>query len=111
MSASEDVVPPVGRLIYGKAEKEEAEHGMIVTFDDPCRTISALDVLLIQAPSGEPLRLLPDEPRDPNSVYVFFGLGTHALSLRGWLERLDERRWRFNMEPHHIEMLTTAGVA
>jgi hypothetical protein len=91
-------------MIYGRANKEEPEHGMVVTFDDPCRSISDLDLLLIQAPSGEPLRLMPDEPRDAKSVYVFFGLGTHAQSLRGWLERVDDSRWRFNMEPHHIEL-------
>ena len=104
MTSSDDIVPPVGRLLPGRVDAERPEHGIIVTFDVPCRSISALDILLIQAPSGQPLRLLPDEQRDANSVFVFFGLGTHAQSLRGWLDRIDDNRWRFCMEPHHINM-------
>lgn len=110
MRSSEGLVPPVGRTIYGRADKEQPEHGMIVTFDEPCRTITELDVLLIQAPSGEPVRLIPDEQRDSNSVYVFFGLGTHVESLRGRLDRLDDRRWEFSMKPENSETLK-AGAA
>ncbi len=100
---------PPGRMIPGQADTEEVAHGMVVTFDQPCSAITDLDILFIRAPSGEPLRLLPDEQRSANSVYVFFGLGTHALSLRGWLDRIDERRWRFNMEPHHVELQKLGG--
>ena len=94
-----DVTPPVARVLPGQADTNEVVNGMIVTFDVPCTYISDLDILFVRALSGEPLRLLPDEQRDDSSVYVFFGLGTHAPSLRGLLERLDDRRWRFSMTP------------
>ena len=104
------IAPPVGKVLPGAADAQEPEDGMVITFDAPCPSISELDLLFIRAPSGEPLRLLPDEPRDERSVWVFFGLGTHLPGLRGWLERLDARRWRFNMEPHHVS-LQKAGLA
>ena len=51
------IVPPVGRMLPGRADVREPEDGMVITFDAPCSSISELDLLFVRSPSGEPLRL------------------------------------------------------
>jgi hypothetical protein len=93
------------RIHSGRVAGELFKDGMIVSFDRPCPTIACDDTLAIRTPSGELLEIFPAAIRADRRVSVWYA--PHPL-LRHWLgcmERIDDTRWSFRMEAHHVDVL------
>src|SRR5262245_20580878 len=79
--------------------------GMLVTFESPCPVIAPGDGLDIRTPAGEVLEMFPAALRPDGGVSVWYAPHPLLRHWLGWLERIDDFRWTFHMEPHHVEML------
>ncbi len=93
-----------GWMISGTTDAEEIAHGMLITLNGDRKVITGQDLLLFSAPSGAPIYLTPVGDRPDGGVTVAFS-PQPWLALHGWLEPAEDGRWRFQMEPHHIELL------
>jgi hypothetical protein len=90
----------------GRIASEFFKNGMVVTFDEPCRTITRDDTLAIRTPDGKTLEMFPAAVRSDGGMSVWYA--PHPL-LRHWLgcmKRIDDRHWSFEMEALHIEILS-----
>lgn len=85
-------------------DTEEIEHGSVLEFSRPTPSISAGDILILHSRSGTQLHLSPDGERDDGGVYAIFS-PEPAMYLTGWLDRVDDLHWRFQLEPHHLGVL------
>lgn len=79
--------------------------GMTITFDKPCPAIARGDSLTIRAPGGELMEIIPAGVRPDRGALVWYAPHPLLRHWLGWLERIDDRNWRFRMEPYHIDIL------
>lgn len=93
------------RVHSGHVPSEFFKNGMLVSFDQPCRTIAPGDALDIRTPAGEALEIFPAAVRSDGGVSVWYAPHPLLRHWLGWLERIDDTHWSFHMEPHHLEML------
>jgi hypothetical protein len=94
-----------GRIHSGQVAGEYFKDGMVVSFDRPCPTIERDDTLAIRAPNGEMLEIFPAAKRSDGAVSVWYAPHPLLRHWLGWMERIDDLRWSFRMEPHHIDTL------
>ena len=81
------------------------QDGMVVYFDRPCVSIERDDTLAIRAPNGDLLEIFPAARRSDGAVSVWYAPHPLLRHWLGWMERIDEMRWSFRMEAHHIDIL------
>jgi hypothetical protein len=94
-----------GRVLRGRVDSMFYSDGMVVTFDEPCRSIGRHDVLRIRTPDGDLLDIIVASVHGEGEVSVWYAPDP---LLRHWLGRLvniDDVRWRFRMEPYHVDIL------
>jgi hypothetical protein len=94
------------RMIHGgRVAGEFFRDGMVVSFDQPCRGIARDDTLAIRTPNGELLEMFPAARRADGAVSVWYAPHPLLRHWLGWLERIDDTRWSFRMEAHHVDIL------
>ena len=93
----------IGSMRSGKADRDEYERGMLISFDSDIRSWSSSDLLLIEGPSGQHLSLHP-ETTEGDRLYVMAMIHP-AMTLRFWLDRIDAHTARLDMQDHHVEIL------
>lgn len=81
------------------------QDGMVVSFDQPCTSIERDDTLAIRAPNGDLLEIFPAAKRADGSVSVWYAPHPLLRHWLGWMERIDDMRWSFRMEAHHVDTL------
>jgi len=89
----------------GHAQSAFFSDGMIITLDQPDAKLLRGDTLNVRAPNGELLEIIPAGMRQDGAALVWYA--PHPL-LRHWLgrmERVAPTRWRFRMEPYHVDIL------
>ncbi len=69
-------------------------------------SLTPSDTLVIRTPSGEILDLFPAAMRPDGAISVWYAPHPLLRHWVGWMERIDDRRWSFRMEPFHIEVLS-----
>ena len=94
------------RLHSGRVESEFFKSGMIITFDEPCRSIARGDTLTIRTPKGEILEMFPAAVRSDGGVSVWYAPHPLMRHWLGWMKRIDDTHWSFGMEALHIEILS-----
>lgn len=88
----------------GTADTEALAHGTVITFTRPVSDIGADDVLMLRSRNGEALHLVPTGTRPDGGTYVSLDAGP-GLSLSGWLEQIDDLRWKFQLGSRHRDMM------
>jgi hypothetical protein len=97
---------PRRRQIHtGRAPSAFFSDGMMIIFDKPTATIVRGDTLDIRSPVGEALEIIPAGTRSDHTASVWYAPHPLLRHWLGWIERIDETRWRFRMEPYHIDIL------
>jgi hypothetical protein len=94
-----------GRVHAGRAPSALFSDGMTITLETQNATIVRGDTLDIRAPDGEVLEIIPAGARHDGSVSVWYAPHPLLRHWLGWLERVDDTRWRFRMEPFHVDVL------
>src|SRR5215470_14653816 len=89
----------------GRVPSRFFRDGMVVTFDRPCGAIGRHDTLNIRAPDGEALEIFPAAIRRDGAVSVWYAPHPLLRHWLGWMEQIDDMRWSFRMEAHHIDTL------
>lgn len=94
-----------GQVYEGRAASAFFSDGMTITLDRPDATILRGDSLNVRAPDGEILEIIPAGVRPDHAVLVWYAPHPLLRHWLGWMERIDARRWRFRMEPFHVDIL------
>jgi hypothetical protein len=94
-----------GQIHAGRAPSAFFSDGMIITLETPNATIVRGDTLNVLAPDGEMLEIIPAGVRQDHAVSVWYAPHPLLRHWLGWIERIDATRWRFRMEPYHIDIL------
>lgn len=105
-----------GKSHAGRTPSAFFSDGMTITFDEPCPTIARNDTLAVRSPDGEPMEIIPAGQRADHAMSVWYAPHPLLRHWLGWLERIDDKHWRFRMEPYHVDILRgipalSAGVA
>jgi hypothetical protein len=93
------------RIHSGRVGGAFFRDGMVVSFDRPCAAIECDDTLAIRTPNGDLLEILPAARRPDGAVSVWYAPHPLLRHWLGWMVRIDELRWSFRMEAHHIDTL------
>jgi hypothetical protein len=94
------------RVHNGRVAGAFFRDGMVVSFDRPCATIERDDTLAIRTPNGDLLEIFPAARRPDGAVSVWYAPHPLLRHWLGWMERIDDLRWSFRMEAHHIDALS-----
>jgi hypothetical protein len=94
-----------GQNHAGHAASAFFADGMIITFDKPFDTLARGDTLSIRKPHGGTLEMIPAGLRPNGAVSVWYAPHPLLRHWLGWMEQIDAVRWRFHMEPYHIDIL------
>jgi hypothetical protein len=90
----------------GRVASEFFSDGMIVSFDPPCGAVARPDTLEKRTPNREPMEIFPAAIRRDGTVSVWYAPHPLLRHWLGWMERIDDTRWRFRMEGLHIDILS-----
>jgi hypothetical protein len=93
----------IGTMRSAKADRERIERGMLISFDSDIRRWTPADMLLVTTPAGEPINLHPTTV-EGDRLYVMATIHP-AMNLRFWLDRIDAKTARLDMEDHHVGIL------
>jgi hypothetical protein len=94
-----------GQILAGHAPSAFFSDSMTITLEKPNATIVPGDALNVRAPDGEILEIIPAGARADGGISVWYAPHPLLRHWLGWMERIDETRWRFRMEPFHIDVL------
>jgi hypothetical protein len=94
-----------GSVHTGRAQSAFFSDGMTITLDKPNATIVRGDTLNVRAPDGDILEIIPAGARQDHAVSVWYAPHPLLRHWLGWMKRVDETRWRFYMEPYHVDIL------
>jgi hypothetical protein len=89
----------------GRVRSRFFSDGMIVTFDEPCRTIARQDTLNIRTQEGDVLEIFPAAIRPDGAVSVWYAPHPLLRHWLGWMAPIDDTHWSFRMEALHIDIL------
>jgi hypothetical protein len=95
-----------GEVHEGRARSAFFSDGMTITLATPNATILRGDFLNVRAPDGEILEMIPAGARPDQAISVWYAPHPLLRHWLGWMERIDETRWRFRMEPYHVDILS-----
>ena len=94
-----------GQVLVGRAPSAFFSDGMIITLEQPNATIARGDTLNVRSAEGETLEIIPAGIRADHAVLVWYAPHPLLRHWLGWMERIDDTRWRFRMEPYHVDIL------
>jgi hypothetical protein len=94
-----------GRIYAGRAMSAFFSDGMTITLDAPNASIMRGDTLNVRSSDGEILEIIPAGARSDHMVSVWYAPHPLLRHWLGWMERIDATRWRFRMEPYHVDIL------
>ena len=94
-----------GRVHVGRAASAFFSDGMIITLETSNAPIMRGDTLTVRAPDGAVLEIIPAGPRPDGAASVWYAPHPLLRHWLGWMERIDTTRWRFRMEPYHVDIL------
>jgi hypothetical protein len=94
-----------GQIHAGRAASAFFSDGMTITLETSNATIARGDTLNIRSPDGELLEMIPAGMRQDHALSVWYAPHPLLRHWLGWMEQIDETRWRFRMEPYHVDIL------
>ncbi|MER9236604.1 hypothetical protein NKI56_32090 [Mesorhizobium sp. M0622] len=96
----------VGQIIHGQANVSPLQDGMRIEFGKSLTPVFDGDMLVVEMPHGEMTLHVIENLGDTIAVN---GPGPNLASWNYGLGRLEGNLWLVRLEPHHKELLESAG--
>lgn len=95
-----------GKLeIRGRTNGPTIKDSTLIIFDQPVYNLSKPDLLSIRASDGSEITDLTLDNARGQPPRVNYATARGHINIQFQLERIDDRTWRIQFEPHHKEIM------